>query len=217
MKRPKNEILAYDFGFWLLTSEDVGGVMKMAVTLSIHQEWGQIGLKTQPRHFDLQQTPADIRIERTPAEVHVTIEPGDLSIDYTQMQNSLGYGSAEFLAQTLAGEARAVFQADLERTVGSADAFAQLHKHMTVGQWAAQAKYFDHNIPEVNLEYIMPPEIHYEPRKVITDVRMGQLDIDAILGKVEVINYAPAVVEVYLEREPLVEITTQGWAFDFKA
>jgi hypothetical protein len=189
----------------------------MAVTLSIHQELGQIGLKTRPCQFDLKRTPADINIDRTPLEVNVTCEPGDLTIDYTQMQNSLGYGSAEFFIQTAAAEAQQVFQADLERSVRSGDAFAQLHKHMTVGQLAAQAKYFDNNIPEVNLEYIMPPEIHYEPRKVITDVQPGRLNIDAALGKVEILNYAPAVVEVYLERESMLEITTKGWAFDFEA
>ncbi|MCL1917096.1 MAG: DUF6470 family protein [Peptococcaceae bacterium] len=189
----------------------------MAVTLSIHQELGQIGLKTQPRRFDLQRTPCDINIDRIPAAVNMVIEPGDLRIDYTQMQNSLGYGSAEFITQTIAAEARQVFEADLKRTVNSGDAFAQLHRHMTVSQWAAQAKYFDNDLPEMCLEYIMPPEIHYEPREVITDVQLERLKINGALGKVEVVNYAPAVVDVYLEREPLLEITTEGWAFDFEA
>jgi hypothetical protein len=51
-------------------------VIQMAVTLSIHQEWGQIGLKTQPRQFELRRTPSDMEIDRKPAEVTLTMAPG---------------------------------------------------------------------------------------------------------------------------------------------
>jgi hypothetical protein len=188
----------------------------MAISLSIHQQFGQIGLKMSPMQFELKRTPAEINIDRTPLEINSTRELGELSIDMTPMQNSLGYGNAEFFTQMAVSEARQVFESDLERTVRSGDAYAQLHKHMTIGQLAAQAKYFDNHLPEPYLEYIMPPEIHYELRDIITDVQPGQVNVNVSLGKVELLNHSPAVIESYVERAPMLEIKTEGWAFDFE-
>ncbi|MDR2737132.1 MAG: DUF6470 family protein [Gracilibacteraceae bacterium] len=189
----------------------------MAISLSIHQQYAQIGLKTKPCQFELRRTPSDCTLERTPSEVNLTITPGQVSIDMTRMQNSLGYGSAEFVTQSLVAEARQIFETDLVRTVQAGDALAKPHMAVSIGRLAAQAKYFDNAHPEVSLEYIAPPAMHYKPTIIQHEVKMGQVTVNVVLGKVEMHNYTPAEVEVYLERAPELEISAQGWAFDFKA
>ena len=188
----------------------------MAVTLFMHQEYGQIGINRKSCRFELRRTPADFDLNQTSSSINLTLRPGQVSIDMAEMNNSLGYGSVEFITRSLVAEARQIYESDLVRTVQTGDAFVRLHSPVSVGELAARIKYFDNPLPEIGLEYIAPPEIHYEPGEISYEVVPGQINMDVRPGRVEMLNYEPAEVKVYLEQAPVLEITTKGWAFDLR-
>ncbi|MCL1790450.1 MAG: DUF6470 family protein [Peptococcaceae bacterium] len=148
----------------------------------------EVSLNTSPGQFDLKRIPPDIILERIPPEVDLTISPGQVSIDMTMMQNSLGYGNAEFITRSLVAEAKQIFDSDLVRTVQVGDEMAKMPMAVSIGQVAAKAKFFDKPHPEISMEYIAPPEIHYEPGDIRYEVRLGRIRMNADMGKVEMIT-----------------------------
>jgi hypothetical protein len=114
-------------------------------------------------------------------------------------------------------EAQQVLDEGIEQTVNLGNALSELARGVKISQIAAQSKFLSKHLPEVSLEYITPPEIHYEPGRINGSFRFGQTNVSAVMGKVELQNFTFASVRSYLEKTPSLEITTKGWVFDFNA
>jgi len=192
----------------------------MAVSLSIHQQIGQIGLRITPAQFELRRTPSDIEIRQRKPSTELTYRQADLTIDYTEMRDSIDLSSDPgALSQKKADEAKQIFDSDLARTVQAGDALARLPDKVTISRMAAQAKYFDNVrgiMTDIVLGYIAPPRFRYEPGEINREYTPGEITTEATLGQTEISDFQPWSVKTYIERQPFVDIQTKGWAFDFK-
>ncbi len=184
------------------------------VEFQIEQQFGRIGLNIQPSNYNLRIQPAELDLKQTPAQITLEQPAAILDIDYTLVRETLGYRSIESQTRELSEQAKAEYDAGLEREVAEGHKLGHIEKNITIGQIAGEA--IAPQEKGLTIQHLPFAKISVTTQSLQWDVQHGGVKSVYHDGDVKVDVLKPWDVSVYWEQKPYIHITSTGWAIDIK-
>ncbi len=176
------------------------------IEIQIHQVSGQIGLNTIKPIMNLKITDPDIQLKTTSVNLDLSIEPSEIFINSQASFESMGLQGTYSFASSLAEDAKQSCIRGIERRVST---MRQMEdpKSGSVGQIVAAASKPSEKQLVIGLSPSVGPDISaklgtikgtYTPARVEANVKEGSFTNNFTWGR----------VDIYMEREPSIDIKT---------
>ncbi len=182
------------------------------IELNISQQFGRIGLEKHDAQYELRQKRPNLEIKQTSAEFSLETKEQELTIDYTPMLESLGYGGLEFLTRSYVSKNHAEYLDNLEKIVHQGYSIGAIEKEMSIGEIV-----FQNTAPRergVEIVPLPPINISYEPGYVSSNANLGGVEGYFDYGEVTIENFVFPKVRVFLEQEPYIKFESVGQTID---
>ena len=176
------------------------------IEIQIHQVSGQLGLNITQPNLNFKITAPDIQLKTTPANLDLTIEPPEIFVDSRESFDSMGLQGTYSYANSLAEEAKQAAIKGIERRVSIMRQMEDPHTG-SVGQIIAAASQPSEKEVVIGLSPSVRPNISanlgtikgtYTPARIDATVHEGTITNNFTWGK----------VDIYIEREPSIDIKT---------
>ena len=182
------------------------------IDLKISQQFGRIGLEKHDAQYELRQKRPNLDIKQTPADFSLETKEQELTIDYTPMLESLGYGGLESMTRSYVSKTQAEYLTNLGETIHEGYSIGAIEKEMSIGEIV-----FQNTAPQekgVEIVPLPPINISYEPGSVSSNANLGGVEGYFDYGKVSIENFVFPKVRVFLEQEPYIKIESVGQTID---
>jgi hypothetical protein len=185
------------------------------VTLDIKIQSGQIGIRQTQPQLDMQIKNADVELIQQPYELQLSVSfPQIEKIDQKECFREIGLVNFMDSIRETAQDAQAHVLQAIERIAQQGDQIAHIeNKSITIGKVFGE-------IPDQEKDFNI--DVAPKSRPKIT-FREGEIRSNFIYGSVKP-RYIPAdidtnfrygTIDVYLEKEPYIKITSRGSIFDY--
>ncbi|GIQ69969.1 hypothetical protein XYCOK13_27930 [Xylanibacillus composti] len=181
----------------------------MNTQLQIRSSLAQLGLRITPLEMNIKQELPKVEIESKPADMKIQRHEPVLQADWTQVWEDLGLKRPSTLAAERKTESEQQALEFIQRTAQNGDRVANLKaREENVFGNIARDEFFRRRgevqvvldaLPNQGPKWqvdVRPPEIEITPNQPVVRVHDTRPQIDVRLGD----------VEVYLEKEPIVDI-----------
>ncbi|NLL52870.1 MAG: hypothetical protein GX248_09225 [Peptococcaceae bacterium] len=183
------------------------------IDLQVRQQFGQIGMETVPYKFDLKIRSADLEVKPYPARIELKPAKIELNIDYTPSLESMDLRGIQAQAAIFRQDAQETVQEGIARRAQQGQALGDLSKKVTIGQIVKEA--MKPKEKTVQLAALDPIKIEVITHALEWDAEMGGLSKTFTPGEISS-EFQYGKVNVYLEREPYIEIKAVGSSLDYK-
>jgi len=179
----------------------------MFPTLSIHQEFGKIGIEAGSGESEIRQPRADMQITTTPAKLEMRSPKPELSIDQSQAWEALTGGKVIPFNNRIYSQNPQIFLQSLANIVERGNKLAAFHK----GYTAANVLGPEWQNTGTKLDYVGPAgydnvDIHFTTYGRDLQVTEGDVQLSVRVNPPD-IQYHPKNVRIWMERFPSLIIT----------
>ena len=182
------------------------------IDLKITQQFAKIGIEKHDVQFQLRQHKPNLDIKQVPADFKMEYEENQLTIDYTPMLESLGYGGIEYMSRSYVQKNREEFLSNLGETVQEGYSMGAIENNLSIGEIL-----FQNTAPQqrdIQIVSLAPINISFEPGVINATVELGGVEGYLDYGKITVEDFVFPKVKVFLEQEPYIKIESVGQVID---
>lgn len=174
--------------------------------IQIDQQFGQIGLNITPPDLKLRITRPDLQLDTKPADLQLSIERPEVLIDLRESFNSMGLQDPATLTKECAEKAQQTLLNGIERRVKEGEEFSDPQSPSVAKIVSASA---ESAIPKKELVLGLmpsaPPKISAKLGSIKGEYAPGDINVRLRRGELNG-TFAWGRVDVYLEREPYIDI-----------
>ena len=182
------------------------------LVIQISQQFAKIGLEINNASYELDHKKPDLKIIQSPADFNMQINESELSVDYTQMRESMGVGGIGFISRSFTSAVQQEYLEKLEKYIQLGKTMGAIEKNVSIGEIV-----FNSTQPQesqIEIVSLAPIAISYTPSTIESRVEVGGVQGELDYGKISVENYIFASVKVFLEQEPYIDFEAVGQVID---
>lgn len=187
------------------------------VTLDIQIQRGQIGIRqTAPQvHMDIKAPNMELRQNQADYTLDITF-PQIVDVDWKEFFQGIGLIDPFEAARREAQEGQATVLEGIDRRVRQGEEISHLgDKSITIAKVFSQ-------VPENEKQVVVdavpktPPKITFQMGEIRENYRSGDIKTYLEPGNLGY-SFQYGTIDVYMDREPYINITAKGNIFDFNA
>lgn len=183
------------------------------VNLQVQQQFGRIGLQTNPFAFNLRIKRAQLDIEQRSAQIVLENTPLQIDIDWSPYRESIGYRGIEAQQREFNEDAKAALEQGIERRAQDGDALGHIEKNVSIAQVVNNA--MQPAAKDLELASIEPARFTVRPSSLTWSVELGGIVGTYAAGYVST-EFQYGKVQSYLEQKAAIELHAVGEVFDRK-
>ncbi|GAB6173393.1 hypothetical protein JCM15765_28710 [Paradesulfitobacterium aromaticivorans] len=183
------------------------------VNLQIYQQYGRIGVKTDPFEFMLSINRAQLDLKQRSAQIIPENTPLQIDLDWSPYWESIGYRGLEAQQRQFNEDAKLTVKQGIGRRAQEGNALGHIEKSISIAQVVNNAL----QPPERDLELvnIEPARFFVREGSLRWSVELGGVVGDYTAGSVST-EFRYGKVQSYLEQKSSIEYHAVGEVFDSK-
>ncbi|CAM3692999.1 DUF6470 domain-containing protein [Cohnella lubricantis] len=175
--------------------------------LSIHQTFGQIGMKAEPGSQSIRSPRGDQSIRQQPADLQIKSPPGRLAIDSAAAWDALGKGGNLAWSSRIYSQSKNILLQGIAKTAQDGERMGDL---LSPGNPFAQIARSDALADRPSVSYTgaagyMNVKVSYAPQDASVQVTPHKAEISYTPRKPEV-QYHPGSVDIYSRQRNSIDI-----------
>ncbi|WP_206810927.1 DUF6470 family protein [Paradesulfitobacterium ferrireducens] len=183
------------------------------VNLQIKQQFGRIGLKTDPFVFNLSVKQPSLNFKQRPTEIIPENSPLQIEIDWSPYRESVGFNGIEAQQRKFNEDAKLTAGQGIERRAQEGNALGHIEKSISIAQVVNNA--IQPAKKDLELVNIEPARFFVREGSLKWSVELGGVVGDYTAGSVST-EFRYGKVQSYLERKPSIQFHAVGEIFDRK-